>query len=73
MYGSYFVFPKLVLSRFQFHAAFTCPLIYNWRDLEVLISSIDAERSSEKIRLWWQDYKQFVTQLVRSTIKDAFF
>lgn len=56
-----------------FHSDFPCPLIYNWRDLEALIRSIDAERSSEKIQLWWQDYKQSLTQLVRSTIKEAFF
>ncbi len=52
---------------------FPCPLIYNWRDLEAVISSIDVEQSSEKIQRWWKDYKKSLNQLVQLTIKDAFF
>ncbi len=56
-----------------FESNFPCPLIYNWRDLEPLLNSIDIERLSEKIQLWWADYKQSFIQEMRLTIKDAFF
>lgn len=56
-----------------FYTDFPCPLIYNWRDLESLIGSIDVERLSKEIQLWWKEYKLSLTQLVQSTIKDAFF
>ena len=56
-----------------FESNFPCPLIYNWRDLESLLSSIDVERLSENIQLWWADYKQSFIQEMRLTIKDAFF
>ena len=56
-----------------FPADFPCPLIYNWKDLEAVIASIDVERSSEEIQYWWKDYKEALIQFVRMTIKDAFF
>lgn len=56
-----------------FPSGFPCPLIYRWRDLEKLIYSIDVESTSEKIRLWWQEYKQSFAQLIQATIEDTFF
>lgn len=57
----------------SFPSDFPCPLIYNWRDLEVLMGSIDVERLSEKVQLWWKDYKQSLIQLVQLTVKESFF
>jgi len=51
---------------------FPCPLIYDWKDLEALISSIDVKSSSQKIRLWWKEYKHSFDELIRLTIEDAF-
>jgi hypothetical protein len=56
-----------------FQSEFPCPLIYDWKNVEALINSIDVETSSEKIQRWWQDYKRSLTQLVQSTIQAAFF
>jgi len=56
-----------------FSTDFPCPLIYDWRDLEAVINSINIERSSEKIQQWWKEYKDSLIQFVRLTIKDAFF
>jgi len=51
---------------------FPCPLIYDWKDLGSLINSIDVESSSEKMQLWWKEYKQSLTQLIQRTIEDTF-
>jgi hypothetical protein len=52
---------------------FPCPVIYNWSELDTLIGSIDIESTSEKIQLWWKDYKQSLIQLVHSTVEKTFF
>lgn len=52
---------------------FPCPLIYDWKDLEALISSIDVESSSQKIQSWWKEYKHSFDQLVRLTVEGAFY
>jgi len=56
-----------------FSTDFPCPLIYNWENLEAVISSIDIEHLSEEIQQWWKEYKDSLLQLVRLTIKEAFF
>ena len=56
-----------------FPTDFPCPLIYDWRDLEAVINSIDIEHLSEEIQQWWKEYKDSLLQLVRLTIKEAFF
>jgi hypothetical protein len=55
-----------------FSSDFPCPLIYSWRDLEVLTNSIDVESTSEKIQVWWREYKKFLTHLIGSTIEETF-
>jgi len=55
-----------------FSSEFPCPLIYNWRDLDSLLQSIDIESTATKIQLWWEDYKDSLKHLVKLTIKDTF-
>ncbi len=55
-----------------FSKDFPFPLIYNWKDLGMLMSSIDIESTSEKIQLWWKRYKQSLTQSIHSTIEETF-
>jgi hypothetical protein len=56
-----------------FAADFPCPTIYNWKNLEELVNSTDLESSSEKIQLWWRNYKQSLRQFLELTIKNSFF
>lgn len=56
-----------------FASDFPCPLIYDWKDLEAVIESIDVEHSAQRIQQWWNAYKEALVQSVRSTIQDAFF
>lgn len=51
---------------------FPCPLIYDWKNLGSLINSMDVESSSERIQLWWKEYKQSLTQLIQRTVEDTF-
>jgi hypothetical protein len=55
-----------------FSEDFPCPLIYSWKDLGMLTSSIDVESTSEKIQLWWKAYKRSLTQLIQATIEETF-
>lgn len=55
-----------------FSADFPCPLIYSWKDLETLTSSIDIKSLSKEIQCWWQEYKQSLTQLVQKTVNQTF-
>jgi hypothetical protein len=55
-----------------FSEDFPCPLIYNWKDLDMLTSSIDVESTSEKIQIWWKGYKQSLAQSIQTTIEETF-
>jgi hypothetical protein len=47
-------------------------LIFDWKDLEAKIGLIEIERASEKIQIWWKNYKQSLLQLVQLTVEEAF-
>ncbi|MGA7934586.1 MAG: hypothetical protein WCA35_13640 [Kovacikia sp.] len=69
--------PKFWLRNYQYwekaySPEFPCPLIYNWKDLGMLISSIDVESASEKIQLWWKGYKRSLTRSIQATIEETF-
>ncbi len=55
-----------------FRSEFPCPLIYEWKHVEALMNSIDAENMSEKIGLWWKEYKHSLIHTVQSAIEAAF-
>jgi hypothetical protein len=55
-----------------FPSDFPCPLIFDWKDLEAKIGLIEIERASEKIQIWWKNYKQSLLQLVQLTVEEAF-
>ena len=52
---------------------FPCPRLNYWQDLGALIRSIDPEKTSLRIREWWQDYKSGLIQVVSRTVKQTFF
>lgn len=56
-----------------FDSEFPCPLIYHWKDLKSLINSIDVEMASNRINVWWKNYKQSLIHRVQFTIERTFF
>jgi hypothetical protein len=53
-------------------ADFPCPLIYDWKNLEDLMGSIDIKSLSQEIQRWWQKHKRSLAQLVQATVEQTF-
>ena len=69
--------PKFWLRNYHYWertypADFPCPLIYDWKNLEAVISALDRESLSYVLQGWWKNYKQDLVQRMQATVNETF-